>query len=192
MDKAGGIFIFGSLWPKGSKVVQNSGIFGGTYFIGEFILSMIYCEFEHNRGLLEGVCVDIESRVIFESENCIFKDCDSSSICFEVNPKSARFGCNYLKSCGILIFLKIRVGLIVTNCLCFEGFKLHFEDNISFSVIAIGETEENCSLCKKGCDEDEEIEKDEIRFNEMKGQNVIDENKCIRLCECGDARMGGR
>jgi hypothetical protein len=26
----------------------------------------------------------------------------------------------------------------------------------------------------------------------MKIENVIDENKCIRLCECGDARMGGR
>jgi hypothetical protein len=79
------------LWHERSKVVDNSGIVGGIYFTGESILSMIYRKFKHNRGLLEGFCVHIESRVIIESENCIFKDCDSSSICFEVIPKSVRF-----------------------------------------------------------------------------------------------------
>jgi hypothetical protein len=59
-------------------------------------------------------------------------------------------------------------------------------------VIGIGEIEENCSPCKKDCHEDEEIGKDKIGFDEMKIENVIDENKCIRLCECGGARMGGR
>jgi hypothetical protein len=96
---------------------------------------MIYCKFEGNRGLLKGFCVDIESRMIFESENSIFKDCESSSISFEVNPKSARFGCNYLKGCGIPIFSEMRVGLIVTGFLYFEGFQLNFKDNILFSVI---------------------------------------------------------
>jgi hypothetical protein len=191
-NKAGGIFVFGSFWVKESKVVDNSGIFGGIYFIEEFILPMIYCKFEGNRGLLEDFCVDIENRVIIESENCIFKDCDSLSICFEVIPKSVRFACNYLKCYGIPTFSKMKVGLIVMNCLCFEGFKLNFEDDILFSLIGIGETEDNGSSCKKEGDEDEEIEKNTIGFDEMKIENVIHENKCIRLCECGDARMGGR
>jgi hypothetical protein len=55
-------------------------------------------------------------------------------------------------------------------------------------VIGIHEIEENLSSCKKECDENnEEIEKDGIGFNEMKVENVINENKCIRLCKCGDA-----
>jgi protein-disulfide isomerase len=59
-------------------------------------------------------------------------------------------------------------------------------------VIGIGEIEQNCSACKKEFNDDEEIKKDGIGFNEIKVENVIHENRCIRLCECGDARMGTR
>jgi hypothetical protein len=42
------VVVFDSWWFKESKVVDNSGIFGGIYFIGEFILSMISCKFKHS------------------------------------------------------------------------------------------------------------------------------------------------
>lgn len=70
---------------KAGSIMYNCGILGGIYMKGEFrtfILSLTSCEFEGNRGLLEGFCVHIVNGIIFESDDCIFKDCISSTIWF--------------------------------------------------------------------------------------------------------------
>jgi hypothetical protein len=82
-NKAGSLFVFGSLWLKGSEIVNNCGVFGGIYVKGEVkscYLSITCCKFGSNRGLLEGCCIHIASGIIFESDDCLFKDCVSSSI----------------------------------------------------------------------------------------------------------------
>jgi hypothetical protein len=61
-NRAGGICVGGLMWLKGSEFLENTGIFGGIYVNGEvaaLILSLTFCEFEGNGGLLEGCCVRI-------------------------------------------------------------------------------------------------------------------------------------
>jgi hypothetical protein len=163
-NKAGGIFVFGSMWLKGSDICENSGDFGGISMTGEFVLSLTLCQFEGNRGLFEGFCVHIVSRIIFESDDCIFKNCISSSIYFEVNPKSVRFGCNSFKGYGMAICSNERIKLIVTGFLCFEGFKLSLPNNILFEVVGLGVIQQNCSSCNEQFDDDR-MEKDKMRLN---------------------------
>jgi hypothetical protein len=186
------------VWLKGSKVKNNCGIFGGIYVIGEFILSLTSCKFEDNRGIFEGCCVHIMSRVIFESDECIFKNCNSSIIYFEVIPKFVRFGDNCLKCSGFAIFSRVRIELIVTGCVCFEGYKLAVENNILFSVFGMGMIEYNCFSLSEDIDEEEAkivIEKDERRLkgcNEMSIEIFIDENESITSEKCSDSPLKGQ
>jgi hypothetical protein len=189
-NKAGGLFVFGSLWLKGSEVCDNCGVFGGVYVkgeVGEFVLSITFCKFEGNGGLLEGCCVHIASCVVFESEDCFFHKSDLSSICFEVVPKSVRFGSNCFKGSSVQVFSRVKVGVIVTGRLCFEGWEKHVHDNILIERLGQGVIKENCSLCNWKLDDDESLENDNRRLNrgnEVKVKIHEPWDKCVRPPEC--------
>jgi hypothetical protein len=90
-NKAGGIFVVGSLWLKGSEIFDNFGIFGGIYMKDEFILSITFCKFDDSRGIAEGSCIHTVNCALSESEECTFNNCDSSTISFYSVPNSVRF-----------------------------------------------------------------------------------------------------
>jgi hypothetical protein len=159
---------------------------------------MSFCVFESNEGLLEGFCAHIVNKILFESDECFFKGCESSLIYFGGIPKSVRFGSNSLKGCGILISSRERIGVLVTGCLCFDGSHLSFEDNILFELIGIGFVQQNCSslseLFDVDIDDDEHLNNSERGMHlikEVKNHIVIDEESCMNKGECDSAQSGG-
>jgi hypothetical protein len=158
-NKSGGIFVFGSLWLKGSSIFNNFGIFGGIYFQGDnetFILSMISNEFANNRGLLEGFCLHIENKILFDCDDCHFKDCVSTTIYFEEYAKSVRFGCNFFEGSGHAIFFKERLVEIDGGYLCFDGIEKSLEDDIFVENHGIAEIEEKSSFCSENLSGDDD------------------------------------
>lgn len=142
-NKAGGLFLSGSAWLKGTEFVDNFGNFGAVYANAK-ILSFAFCQWLGNGGASEGCCIRIVSVVMFECHDSVFEKSRCASIYFEAIPQSARFGTNCFAESGLQISSAVPVRLSATGILCFEG---SVGDQISVNVMEQGAIKQNCLSC---------------------------------------------